>query len=429
MNSFRPITARPLSGEAGKIKVAVVGCGPAGLMAATVLSEAGFAVEMFESKQAIGLKFLLAGRGGLNLTRAEPLPAFAAHYGDNAARFRELLTAFSPDNLRAWLRNLGVETFVGSSGRIFPVKAEARDILKRWSEWLGRQGTVFHLRHRWLGFAESGALLLQTDTGENEAFPAAGVILALGGASWPQTGSDGRWTTILTEAGIRCEPFRPANCGLEVEWSEHFRSRFQGRVLKNVRLQIAGQQAGGDVLITGYGVEGGPVYALSAKVRDLLEKNGAATLFIDLKPDLSQEQINQRLARRRNESASNFLRKAINLAGPVYPLLREVLLPEELQSQESLAARLKNLPLEVRATRPLAEAISSAGGLTFAELNDELMLNKMPGVFVAGEMLDWEAPTGGYLLQGAFTTGCIAGRGLLAWLAKDKRRECAAVSK
>ena len=398
-------------------RVAVVGCGPAGLMAATILSDAGLPVEMFDTKGSAGCKFLVAGRGGLNLTHSEPAESFAARYGNNAEIFRKFLAGFSPDDLRAWLRGLGVETFVGTSGRVFPKDATARDILNIWIEALGRRGVVFHYHHRWQGFAQTGAPLFLTEAGKLLEFPVKALLLALGGASWPQTGSDGSWTTLIAARGVLLEPFRPANCGVEVAWSEHFRTRFSGKPLKNILLRCGDRQATGDVMVTAHGLEGGPVYALSGVIRDLLEKGSPIPLFLDLKRDLPLERMQEKLEHPRGkESLANFLRKTIHLTGPAYSLLREICSPEELSNPASLAEHIKNLPVPISNTRPLAEAISSAGGITFPEVNEDLMLRKLPGVFVAGEMLDWEAPTGGYLLQGAFTTGNLAAQGLLKWL-------------
>ena len=280
-----------------------------------------------------------------------------------------------------------------------------------------RRGVVFHYRHRWQGFAKKGAPLFLTENGELLEFPAKALLLALGGASWPQTGSDGSWTSFLAARGIHLKPFRPANCGVEVAWSEHFRSRFSGKPLKNLLLRCGDRQSTGDVMVTAHGLEGGPVYALSAVIRDLLEKNSPVLIFLDLKRDLPLERILEKLEHRRDkESLANFLRKAIHLTGPVYSLLREICSAEELKNPAVLAERIKNLPVPISNTRPLAEAISSAGGVAFPEVNEDLMLRKLPGVFLAGEMLDWEAPTGGYLLQGAFSTGYQAARGLLKWL-------------
>jgi len=405
-------------------RVVVVGGGPAGLMAATVLSEAGLPVAIFDTKGSAGCKFLIAGRGGLNLTHSESAESFAARYGNKAEIFRKLLAGFSPDDLRAWLRGLGVETFIGTSDRVFPKDATAHDILKIWVDALDRRGVVFHYRHRWQGFSQTGAPLFLTDTGALLKFPARGVLLALGGASWPQTGSDGGWTSLLAARGVLLAPFRPANCGIDVAWSEHFRTRFNGKPLKNLLLRCGNRQATGDVMVTAHGLEGGPVYVLSGMIRDLLENGSPAPLFLDLKRDLPLERLREKLEQPRGkESLANFLRKAIHLVGPAYSLLREICSPEELCTAETLAECIKNLPLPIIGTRPLAEAISSAGGVAFPEVNADLMLRKLPGVFVAGEMLDWEAPTGGYLLQGAFSTGYQAAQGLLQWLNRpDARR-------
>ncbi len=398
-------------------RVAVIGGGPAGLMAASVLSEAGLPVDLFDANSAAGRKFLVAGHGGLNLTHSEQAESFAARYGNNAGTFKKLLTVFSPDDLRTWLRGLGVETFVGTSGRVFPKDTKAVDILKAWLETLARRGVAFHYRHRWQGFAETGAPLFLCENNLLLEFPARGVLLALGGASWPQTGSDGSWTSILAARGVRLEPFRPANCGIEVTWSEFFRTRFSGKPLKNILLRCGDHHATGDAMVTRHGLEGGPVYALSGVIRDLLDAGNPVPVFLDLKRDLPLERLRERLEQRHaKESLANFLRKAIHLTGPAYSLLRETCTPEELKEPAILAGRIKNLPVLVTKTRPLAEAISSAGGVAFAEVNADFMLSKLPGVFVAGEMLDWEAPTGGYLLQGAFTTGYHAAHGLLTWL-------------
>ena len=400
-------------------RVAVIGSGPAGLMAATVISDAGLQVDVFDAKPSAGRKFLVAGHGGLNLTHAEQAEPFAARYGNNAGIFKKLLAAFSPDDLRTWLRGLGVETFVGTSGRVFPKDTKAPEILTIWLKTLARRGVAFHYRHRWQGFSETGAPLFLAETGCLLEFPAQGVLLALGGASWPQTGSDGSWASILAARGVRLEPFRPANCGIEVAWSEYFRTRFSGKPLKNILLRCGDHHATGDAMVTSHGLEGGPVYALSGVIRDLLDTGSPVPVFLDLKRDLPLERLRERLEQRRaKESLVNFLRKAIHLTGPAFSLLREICPPEELKEPAILAERIKNLPVLVTTTRPLAEAISSAGGVAFSELNADLMLRALPGVFVAGEMLDWEAPTGGYLLQGAFTTGYHAGQGLLKWLAQ-----------
>lgn len=402
-------------------KVVVIGCGPAGLMAATVLSEAGLKVDVYDTKGSAGRKFLVAGRGGLNLTHSEDNDIFAGRYGNHAELFRKLLDVFSPEDLRSWLRSLGVETFVGTSGRVFPKDATASDILKVWLETLSRRGVVFHFRHRWQGFTQTGNLLFLAEGGERNEVPADSVLLALGGASWPQTGSDGSWTEFLAAKGIQIIPFRPANCGVEVAWSAYFKSRFSGEPLKNLLLRCGDHQATGDVIITDHGLEGSPVYTLSAIIRDRLEKMKPVPLIVDLKPDLPIERIQEKLAQRRSkESWANFLRKNLRLSGPAYSLLREICSEEDLKNPPILASRIKKLSIPIINIRPLAEAISSAGGIAFQEVTVDLMLHKLPGVFVAGEMLDWEAPTGGYLLQGAFTTGFHAAQGILNRLKKHR---------
>ena len=313
-------------------RVAVIGGGPAGLMAATILSEAGLPVDLFDAKPSAGRKFLVAGHGGLNLTHAEQAEPFATRYGNNAEIFKKLLAIFSPGDLRAWLRGLGVETFVGTSGRVFPKDAKASDILKTWLETLARRGVTFHYSHRWQGFSQTGNPLFIPEDGALREFPARAVLLALGGASWPQTGSDGSWASILAAKGVRLEPFRPANCGVEVAWSEYFRTRFSGKPLKNILLRCGDQHASGDAMVTSHGLEGGPVYALSGVIRDLLDTGGPVPVFLDLKRDLPLERLRERLEQRRaKESLANFLRKAIHLTGPAYSLLRETCPPEELK--------------------------------------------------------------------------------------------------
>lgn len=402
-------------------KVVVIGCGPAGLMAATVLSDAGLPVDVYDTKGSAGRKFLVAGRGGLNLTHSEDKDIFAARYGNHAQFFKKLLDVFSPDDLRSWLSDLGVETFVGTSGRVFPKDATASDILKIWLETLSRRGVAFHFRYRWQGFTQTGNPLFLAEGGERSEVPADSVLLALGGASWPQTGSDGSWTEFLAAKDIRITPFRPANCGVEVAWSEHFKSRFSGKPLKNLLLRCGDHQTTGDVTVTDHGLEGGPVYTLSAIIRDRLEKNKPVLLILDLKRDLSLKRIQEKLQQRRTkESLANFLRKALRLGGTAYSLLREFCPPEDLTNPSILASRIKSLSIPINSTRPLAEAISSAGGIAFQEVDEDLMLHKLPGVFVAGEMLDWEAPTGGYLLQGAFSTGYHAAQGILNRLNRDR---------
>jgi len=402
--------------------IAIIGCGPAGLMAANVLAEAGITVNMFDSMPSAGRKFIVAGKGGLNLSNAEKRESFLMRYGENSQRFARFLDAFSQEDLCNFLCNIGVETFIGNSGRIFPKEAKAPSILKNWLKKLERLGVIFHFHHKLQGFdPDSNPTFLLSD-GSCLSFSCDACILALGGASWPQTGSDGSWVSLLRKKDIDCKPFRPANCGVEVEWSEYFRTHFAGKPLKNLHLQCGETVAKGEAVITVYGLEGGGIYLLSKAIRDTLEKKCPAILMLDLKKDLSEEQIlNKLLARNPKETLSNCLKKTLKLSGPSYSLLRELCTPGQLSNPSELAQCIKMLPVPVTKTRPLVEAISSAGGISFAEVNNSLMLRKLPGVFVAGEMLDWEAPTGGYLLQGAFSTGFYAASGLLQWLQTDKK--------
>ena len=376
---------------------AVIGAGPAGLMAAEVLSAGGMAVTVHDRMPSAGRKFLMAGRGGLNLTHSESFDAFLARYGAASAHLRPMLEAFPPRALIAWADALGAQTFTGSSGRVFPKAMKASPLLRAWLERLDRQNVRFHLRHDWRGWTEEA--------------PAPDVtVLALGGASWPRLGADGSWTTFLREKGVEIAPLRPANMGVDVDWSELFRTRFAGRPLKNVTLRFGGHAARGDATITRYGIEGGAVYALSSVLREALGDAKAVALEIDLRPDLTQQQIERRLARPRGkESLANYLRKAANLSPLESNLLRETATPPE---------RLKSIPLLLTGTQPLARAISTAGGISFDAVDDALMLKAMPGTYAIGEMLGWEAPTGGYLLQACFSTAVFAARSILKRMAE-----------
>ena len=395
--------------------MAVVGGGPAGLLAAQRLAEAGCRVRVFEQKATLGRKFLVAGHGGFNLTHGEALGPFAARYGAQAAFFAQALTHFSPLDLRRWAADLGIATFVGSSGRVFPESQhKPADLLRAWLRRLTELGVEIYPRHRWLGWAGAAGLrLLNEKTNEAFTLAPAATLLALGGASWPQTGSDGRWVPLLTELGAAGVPFAPANCGAEVAWSPFFKKKV-GRVpLKNVALSCGGHTVRGELMLTDYGLEGTPVYALTPLLRAALAGGGPAWLHLNLKPDLPLGDLQQRLARRKpGASLAGFLAESLKLKSPVPTLLRELAGP----APPDLAAALTALPVPVAGLRPLAEAISSAGGLGFAEVDAHLMLRRRPGTFAAGEMLDWEAPTGGYLLQGCFSTGAWAAAGVLAWL-------------
>ena len=396
--------------------VAVVGGGPAGLLAAQRLAEAGCRVRVFEQKATVGRKFLVAGHGGFNLTHSEEGLAFAARYGTQEALFGELLAHFSPTDLRHWAADLGIATFVGSSGRVFPeAQYKPADLLRAWLGRLGELGVEISTRHHWLGFAEEGLRLLDEKTGAEFTLVPTATVLALGGASWPQTGSDGHWTEHLAAIGVACVPFAPANCGAEVAWSAFFKEKVGRAPLKNVALSCSGHSVRGEVMLTDYGLEGTPVYALTPWVRAALATGQPAFLHLNLKPDLPAEALQQRLTQRKpGASLAAFLADALKLKSPVPTLLRELAGP----APPDLAAALTALPIPVAGLRPLAEAISSAGGVAFAEVDAHLMLRRRPGTFVAGEMLDWEAPTGGYLLQGCFSTGAGAAAGVLRWLGR-----------
>jgi uncharacterized flavoprotein (TIGR03862 family) len=375
------------------LTVAVIGAGPAGLMAAEVLSAGGAAVTVVDRMPSAGRKLLMAGRGGLNLTHSEPFERFVARYGAAAERLRPMLEAFPPAALIDWAHGLGQETFVGSSGRVFPKVMKASPLLRAWLARLERQGVRFRLRHAWRGF-------------EDETVAADATVLALGGASWPRLGGDGGWVKVLRERGIAVSDLKPANAGFDVAWSAGFRERFAGQPLKNISLRAGSTVVRGEAMVTAYGLEGGVVYAASAALREALP----VTVELDLRPDRSVEQLAAALGRPRGkESLSNFLRKALKLSPLEINLLREAgPLPE------ALAARIKAVPLTLTAMQPLARAISTAGGVSFDAVDDGLMLKSVPGTYVVGEMLDWEAPTGGYLLQACFATGAFAARAILS---------------
>jgi len=382
---------------------AIIGAGPAGLMAAETLSAGGVAVTVYDRMPSVGRKFLMAGRGGLNLTHSESLDKFVARYGAAATHLRPMLEAFPPSALIDWANTLGADTFTGSSGRIFPKAMKASPLLRAWLDRLNRQNVQFRLRHDWRGWSE-GALRFQTPAGD-VAETHDVTVLALGGASWPRLGADGGWTTLLADKGVEIAKLRPANMGFNVGWSELFRTRFAGQPLKNVTLRLGHHTARGDAMITRYGIEGGAVYALSSALRDALAITNPITLDIDLRPDLSQQQIASRLARPQGkESRANYLRKSIGLSPMETNLLRETGTPPE---------RLKSIALAITGHQPIARAISTAGGISFDALDDTLMLKAVPNVYAIGEMLDWEAPTGGYLLQACFSTAVFAARAIL----------------
>jgi uncharacterized flavoprotein (TIGR03862 family) len=408
---------RRLDGMCGECpNVAIVGAGPAGLIAAEKLSEAGLAVTVYERMPSVGRKFLMAGRGGLNLTHSEPLAKFLPRYGPAEPHLAAAIEAFPPAALRAWAAGLGQPTFVGSSGRVFPASLKASPLLRAWLARLARRGVAFRLRREWRGWDSAGRLQFRGRDGALEKATGDATLLALGGASWPKLGSNGAWTDILAARGVDIVPLWPANCGFEIAWTEHFRDRFAGQPLKNVALSFAGQRTRGEAVVTRYGIEGGAVYALSAALRDAILHDGKAVPSLDLRPDLSRTALTKRLAGGpARQSLANRLRKA-GLSPLAANLLREAAGPDLPRDPAALAGLAKALPLTLVAPQSLERAISTAGGVAFAALDENLMLRALPGVFAAGEMLDWEAPTGGYLLQASFATGVAAAKGMLARL-------------
>jgi uncharacterized flavoprotein (TIGR03862 family) len=397
--------------------IAVIGAGPAGLMAAEILARGGQSVTVFDHMPSAGRKLLMAGRGGLNLTHAEPLDLFLTRYGTAMARLSPAIHAFPPEALRAWAEGLGQSLFVGTSGRVFPRAMKASPLLRAWLHRLGGLGVRLVLRHRWQSFGADPRILRFAEAPPVET---GGVVLALGGASWPRLGSDGGWAPHLAERGIALAPFAPANCGFTIGWTDSFRHRFAGTPLKAVALRGLGHVSRGDAMITAYGIEGGAVYALSGRLRDEIAARGGCDVTLDLRPDMPEASLTAKLrGLRPRDSLSNGLRRTLSLAPAAINLLREAwgeagrAPPRE---PGGLAALIKAVPLRLIGCQGLDRAISSAGGIAWDEVDDRFMLRSLPGVFVAGEMLDWEAPTGGYLLQGCMATGAAAGQGMLDWL-------------
>lgn len=400
--------------------VAVIGAGPAGLMAAEVLAQGGAQVTVYDAMPSAGRKFLMAGRGGLNLTHSEPLPQFLARYRRALRHLRAAIEAFPPQALRDWSEALGQETFVGSSGRVFPKAFKASPLLRAWLRRLDSLGVKLSLRHRWTGWDEQGRLRFETSDGAHIVDIRA-TVLALGGASWPRLGSDGAWAEILAAKGVKVPPLGPANSGFTAAWSDIFRDRFEGLPLKGVALTSGQATVRGEAIITRAGIEGGAVYALSAELRETILRDGHATLNIALRPDMEIGELTMKLsAAKGKQSFSNFLRKAANLSPVAIGLLQESAKTSGSSlaalSPTDLARLIQAVPVQLTGVAPIARAISTAGGISFDELDADFMLRRLPGVFVAGEMLDWEAPTGGYLLQASFATGAAAGRGAMKWL-------------
>ncbi len=416
----------PAATTSAQRQVAVIGAGPAGLMAAEVLAQGGASVTVYDAMPSAGRKFLMAGRGGLNLTHSEALPEFLRRYGAAMPRLAPAIDAFPPTALREWSGALGQPTFVGSSGRVFPEAFKASPLLRAWLRRLDSLGVTFALRHRWTGWDDDSRLSFETPDGHVAAGSSA-TVLALGGASWPRLGSDGAWVQALTAKGVIISPLRPANCGFTVAWSDIFRDRFEGQPLKGIELSFASHRVRGEALITRTGIEGGAIYALSAELREAIIEMGQATLCINLLPDIKPEQLIARLSGSKGkQSLSNWLRKAAHLPPVAIGLLQEAAMAAGASlsslSTASLVGLIHAVPVQLNGLAPFARAISTAGGIAFDELDADFMLRRLPGVFAAGEMLDWEAPTGGYLLQASIATGAAAGRGALKWFESQASR-------
>lgn len=402
--------------------VAIVGGGPAGLMAAEVLSNAGVQVDVFDAMPSFGRKFLLAGIGGLNITHSEGYAKFCTRYADKQPNLQNTLDLLQPEQLCEWVHGLGIETFVGTSGRVFPKEMKAAPLLRAWLHRLRSKGVRMHVRHRWQGWGLQGQLTFLTPNGPVEYQPIA-TVLALGGASWPKLGSDGAWVPWLRGAGVEVAELESANCGFEVMWSNYLREKFAGAPLKSVALKFTNLQGHeterqGEMVIGQHGVEGSLIYAFSREIRQFLNSQGSATFTLDLLPGRRVDRVRSEVAglARSSQSMSGYFKSKLGIAGVKLALLHEVLSKDEFKNPDKLVSTIKALPITVHATRPIDEAISTAGGVRFESMNKNYMLNNKPGIFVAGEMLDWEAPTGGYLLTACFATGLAAGQGVLRWL-------------
>jgi len=399
----------------------VIGGGPAGLMAAEVLIQAAVGVDLYDSMPSVGRKFLVAGRGGLNITHAETRDQFLSNYGSRQQQLESILDQFNPTMVRQWVHGLGIDTFIGTSKRVFPVGMKTAPLLQAWIKRLRTAGVKFYMHHKWCGWSDDGSLQFETPDGKIKVKSDA-TVLALGGGSWKRLGSTGEWVALLTGRGVAVAKLKPSNCGFDVDWSQHFRARYEGTPLKSVTISFTDSKGDtyskkGEFIVTINGVEGSPIYSLSAKIRDELETVGKAVIKLDLAPGWTKEGLFKRLSRPRGtQSLSNHIRKSVGLQGVKVGLLREFVPKENISDMAYLAGAIKDLPIPLIAPRPLDEAISSAGGVMFDELDEQLMIRSIPGIFCAGEMLDWEAPTGGYLITACLATGRVAGSGALAWV-------------
>jgi uncharacterized flavoprotein (TIGR03862 family) len=410
------VTAAPSQ----RCDIAIIGAGPAGLMAAEVVASAGHAVTVYERMPSPARKFLMAGRGGLNLTHSEPLDVFLSRYGDAAGVIRKTVEEFPPGYAIDWANGLGQQTFVGSSGRVFPKQMKASPLLRAWLKRLEGLGVVLKTQHTWTGLTTGCSITVATADGSQHSVHPDAVVLALGGATWPRLGSDGRWVSILENAGIDVAPLTPANGGVLVSWSKLFADRFAGAPLKRIAITIGATKRRGEAVVTRLGLEGGVIYALGPDIRAALDLHGSAQLTVDLKPDVTAQALTERLSRPQGaQPRTNFIRKSTGLDAVAIGLLREA--GTHPETAGALALLIKSVPLTVTGCASMERAISTSGGVRFSGLNADFMLSARPGVFVAGEMLDWEAPTGGYLLQAAFATGVKAAQGALRWLADPKR--------
>lgn len=405
--------------------VAIIGGGPTGLIAAETLSLAGVQVNLYDAMPTVGRKFLMAGKGGMNITHSEPLENFINRYGARKDQISPLLHVFGPEALCEWIHGLGIKTFTGSSGRIFPTDMKAAPLLRAWLHRLREGGVKFHMRHRWLGWNNENSLLFATPHGEH-SIQADAVLLALGGGSWARLGSDGAWVSLLEKRGISVAALKPANCGFDAHWSDHFKSRFAGEPIKSISLSFTDvtdieHQRQGEFMITANGVEGSLIYAFSASLRDRISTAGDVTVYLDLLPNRDLQTIENEIRHPRgSKSMSSHLQSRLGIKGAKAGLLRECVSKQDFSDPLKLSVAIKKLPITLAAARPIDEAISSAGGVVFDALDEHLMIRHLPGVFCAGEMLDWEAPTGGYLLTACFASGRAAGQGILNWLKHRK---------